>query len=299
MNLEEVKKRHPLHKVFYADWSMRRGVAILAEDEDFNTMDGKFLPYDDTLYPNILAFLKSCERPALLILEATFESFNLSQRQEIRDYCESNGHFIYTVPNRLTTKARVRAGFSAAKTSDTIHADLEDVQAIRHEVEYGVELRQWRLELPDEDYLKAYNGVSRRLMELRSHGTMKKRPRSPGYVLESDQSVYGKQLAAKLGPVANAPEFVQRAFGKDGKWNETAIVTLGVLAEFCKTRRMFDRVSGLHAAAYGSQARSNLMFWVYAGGGTRGKLNPVTRKRDDITLTEFRRAARQVWRALI
>lgn len=284
----------------YCDWSMRRGVTAV-----FESAPGEYQIYR-SIAGDSGSLLDSLKAPHLIILERTFESFNLAARKQFISRAGNEGHVILCVPTRTTTKARFRAGLGV-KASDTYLSDFEDARAIRFEALAGMALVPPALE-PDEEYLKVYEAVKNDLMALRSTGELTDRPRSEGFAFTSEKTVLAQDLIGKLPGIRAQELHVQQALGSsDGKsYNETIVAAVGVLARHCASRRMFDRVSGMHAHAYGSQARSDLMFWGWTGGGKRGKLIDLEdipaggnrTRRDGLTLTEYRNAVRWLYRQL-
>lgn len=272
----------------YFDWSMRRGVITIYDDD----------PEVYEIYPSLDVMLDHLEEPTRIIGEATFESFNLNNRLAFIDRCVRDGHQLLTVPTRETTKARFRAGFGVKAANQTWKTDLEDVQAIRYEVRNGMHLK--RPGAPDERIQERRLAVNGRLMELRSTGTLVAKARSEGYNFIPDQEIYAQNIINQLPAFSTLTDTQRKALGNsDGTgYSSLVVATVGVVAEFAESRDDFDRLAGLHAHAYGSQARSNLMFWQWAGGGPRRKLNKDTRKRDDLTLSEYRRELRWLFRQI-
>lgn len=284
----------------YCDWSMRRGVTAVFESATGEYMIFKSLGGDSD------SLLNALKTPHLIILERTFESFNLAARRAFTGRADRDGHTVLCVPTRMTTKARYRAGLGV-KASDTYLSDFEDAKAIRFEALAGMALVPPSLE-PDEEYLKVYNAVKNELRIFRSTGDLADRPRAEGFKLISEKTVLAQELISRLPGIHEQDLHIQQALGSsDGKsYNETIVAAVGVLARHCASRRMFDRVSGMHAHAYGSQVRSDLMFWGWTGGGKRGKLIDLEdipvggnrTRRDELTLSEYRNAVRWLYRQL-
>ena len=291
--------------VIYFEWSQRRGVLALKGEDGL----------DYELRESLEALLKSLKEPTLLIGEMTFDSFNLERRRATILLAHELGHMILCVPTRQTTKARYRAGFGE-KSPDTLQSDIEDAQAIRHEAQHRGALRAPSAACTDQEYLSAYRAVKKELMLLRSTGEYTARPRSEGFTFHSRKEALPKELELSLPDINALPEYARKALGSSERrangqhkgYNPTALAAVAVLAKHCSSRRMFDRVSGMHVQAYGSQVRSDLMFWVWAGGGKRGKIytrndpemtpeNYGTRK-DGLTLTGYRNAVRWLYREI-
>lgn len=285
--------------VVYFDWSLRRGVFALSGEHGL----------DYKIYLNLNELLSDLGKPHRIIGEMTFDSFNLDRRNEVITRAAAEGHELLCVPTRQTTKSRYRAGFSD-KEADTLESDSQDAQSIRWQVQHGGALRAPGV-APDAAYTSVYKAVARELMLLRSTGEFSfNRNNNPKFV--SDKESLPVLLEEHLPAVNDLPEEFRKALGSSemrrGRhkgYNATALAAVAVLAKHCPNRRMFDRVSGLHSHAYGSQARSDLMFWSWAGGNKRGKIhtkrdfemtpeNYGTRK-DGLTPAEYRRALRWLY----
>lgn len=290
---------------YYFDWAQRRGISVVKNDEDVvNT------------YPSLTIFIGSLKEPAKIIGEATFESFVPQQRELIITTCIKHGHILLTVPTRQTTKARFGAGFGEKKKSDYA-SDGEDAKAIRYEVKQGMHLKVPSLNNSPEE--KAWDelrqSANHRLMLLRST-VVSMEPKDTkhrdgtithGFVPTFAKDIYAIEKAALCPDFATIPEWLQIALGsksKSGKgavydhYNPVIMAAVAVAIEFSDSRKTFERLLQCHAHGYPSQLRSDIMFWGWAGGSTRAKLNKETRKRDDLTLTEYRRAIRWLYHQL-
>jgi hypothetical protein len=264
----------------YFDWSQRRGIAALFGDTD-----------QSKRYPSLRELLNDLTEPTCLIGEATFESFNLTERQYIIDRCKTDGHLLLTLPTRETTKWRYRLGFGEKPATQTFETDLQDAMCLRAEAKAGAHLKVPGP--PDHDFVCVRQEANYRLMQLRSIGTLIEKPRAKGsYNFVPDKDLYAADIIRQLPSFGSLTEVQQIALGKDGNYNPVIVAAVGVCAEFANTRREFDRLSGLYVHAYKSQIRADLMFWAWAGGGPRKKLNKETRKRDDLTLSQYRRELR-------
>ena len=102
----------------YFDWSIRRGVMTVRNDET------EYHPHK-----SLSALFDSLTEPTRIIGEATFESFNLELRYALIDRAACDGHVFLTVPNRLVGKWRKRLGFGDKKSGQA--GDIEDVMIIR------------------------------------------------------------------------------------------------------------------------------------------------------------------------
>lgn len=273
-------------ETIYADWSLRRGVMTIRDDSD-----------DYTIYPSLLIMAKSLEEPHRIILEATLESFNLEARRDFLDQCSKLGHKVLTVSTRETTRWRYRMGFGEKPSSQTYKTDLEDVKAIRAEAQ----ISHLKVPgIPDQSWIDRRKQANDELMRLRSQGEMRKRPRSEGYTFVPYKDIWSSNLIKQLPPFGSLTEIQKIALrDTDNKnYNKTIVAAAAVASKYARDTREFDRLAGLYVHAYPSQIRADLMFWGWAGGGKRQKLNPATRKRDDLSLSDYRRELRWLYHQL-
>lgn len=271
----------------YFDWSQRRGVMTLVNDSN-----------DYRIYPSLLAMADDLKEPHRIIGEATFDSFNLDARKEFIERCIREGHELLTVPTRETTRWRYRLGFGEKPSSQTYAIDLQDVQCIRAEAKSGAHLK--KPGTPDPELVCKREAANRELMRLRSTGEMKKRPRSEGFTFISHKEIFSRETTEALPPFGSLTRVQQTALGDSaGKnYNPTLVAAVGVAAKYADNTKEFDYLAGTYAHGKGSQIRSDVMFWGWTGGGKRQKLNKETRKRDDLTLSEYRRELRWLYHQL-
>lgn len=285
MNITEAKEHYSLADVVYIDWSLRRGITAVRNDE-----------IEQLIYPDLLSMLDDLGHPHIVVGEATFESFDLAARRRFIDECGRRGHILLTVPTRETTKWRFRAGFGKKPNNQTYVTDFEDVQTIRHEAATAHLKRPGVCEGVWRERVKQAN---HELMFLRSTGEKVKRPRSRGYKFVPAKDGWAEKLRESLPPFADQPPVRQHALrGSDGSYNLRIVAAVGMAAKHARSTREFDRMAGLYSHGYGTQIRSDLMFWAWAGGQNRAKLNPETRKRDDISLSDYRRELRWLYHQL-
>lgn len=264
----------------YCDWSIRNGVATVRNDED----EVKF-------YPDLAAVIET--RPERIILETTFQSFDLSARAATIAACERLGIELLTTPNRLTSRFRKAAGLGEK-------SDPTDARAIRIAAQSGVHLKRPRIAEPGEDASRiTANGA---LMYLRSHGDITKKPRSEGYNFHSRKDDWARELVEYLPPYSSLTDTQKIALGNGKEYSLVTVAAVGMAAYHARNTREFDRLSGLYAHAYPSQIRADLHHHAWAGGNTRAHLNGAKedgiRKRDDITLSQFRREMRWLYHQL-
>lgn len=262
----------------YCDWSIRRGVAVVWNDED-----------DVKYYPDLGAVLEAGAR--CIILESTFDSFDRDNGDRDIAAARLLGVSILTISSRVTSRFRKAGGFGEKD-------DAADAKAIRYAAQSGMHLKVPG-KASDELIAKRIE-ANTALMYLRSHGEHRPRPKASGYTFTSLKESMSAEWAALLPDFKGLPEVTRTALSASGGkgYNLTIVAAVGVAAYFAENGSEFDYLSGLYQHGYPTQIRADLMHWAWAGGGTRAKLNGVPedgiRKRDDLTLSDFRREIRRL-----
>lgn len=266
----------------YFDWSMRRKIPTLLDDSN-QVVD----------YLDLFDLLDHLKEPHRIIGEATFESFRLDKRRDFIDRCDAEGHILLTVPNRETARWRERAGFSAAKTPGRA-GDLIDLQAIRMAAQH-THLKKPRILPEDDPFITKRIIANRKLQKMRANTRPVIGPRG-GVSWTDEKEDYALEKIASLPPFCQLGPVKRAALGQDQNYSRVITAAVGVAAEVAEDVKEFDRLAGLYAHGYPSQIRSDLMFHGWAGP-TRGKLN-AQKKRDDLTLSEYRNSLRWLYREL-
>lgn len=283
--------------VIYFDWSIRRGVVWSSPGDD-GMLDG----YE--ISARMRDLLNRVTEPTTFICEATFGSFYLPERQEFIRRCAEEGHTILTVPTRVMTRLRYKYGFVKLNSDgkpkakqQSVATDFEDILCMKWYGDDGGHYK--RPNVPDPEQIKLQGLVNGELMRLRSTGHMEKKPRSEGFNFFPEKDRFARELVSRLPAFSSLTPVQQIALG-DGKGNYSLVLvaTTGVIAKYARNRRDFDFLSGLYVHAYGSQARADYMHWGWAGGNKRQNLNKETRKRDDLTLSDYRRELRWLYHHL-
>lgn len=273
--------------VVYCDWSIRRGIAAVWNDED-----------EAVFYSDLPAVINA--GPDMIILETTFESFDLAKRAAVMAHAKRQGVELLTIPNRLTSRFRKAGGFGEKD-------DAVDAKAIRFAAQSGVHLKKPRFIEPGEDERRRKAATA--IMYYRSHGELTAKVISRGknkgrvtYEFQSLKDDWARKLADELPEYSTLTEVQKVALGNGREYNLTAVAAVGFAAYHARNTREFDRLSGLYAHAYPGQIRADLMHYVWSGGNTRTHLNGTKedgiRKRDDITLSQFRREIRWLYHQL-
>lgn len=266
-------------RTVYFDWSIRNGVYTLVDDA----------PLPAKVYQSLAHVLDLLSEGDRLIGEATFESFNLPERARLIELAKARGITFLTTPNRLTGRFRRRLGLGDK-------ADEVDVQVIREIARDPSRLKPPAL--PDPAWIERRKRANRQLMSLRRSGTLTPKPRTPGrFNFTSDKDIQAQQWAAKLPPYLDQTPVRQRALGDGKDWSRVIVAAVGVASTEARTTREFDALAGLYAHAYPSQIRADLHHYAWAGGNQRARLNDQG-KRDDLTLTDYRRELRWLYHHL-
>lgn len=278
-----------MSKTLYFDWSMRTGVYTLIDWSQ-----------DVIVYPTLETAIKFLDPGDTLIGEATFESFNLTQRYSMIELARSRGITFLTTPTRLTGKTRRRLGYEGK--SDEI-----DVFVVREVAQDPANLKVPAK--PDPESMARRMSANDKLMDLRRSGVLTEKKRTPGrFTFTSDKDRFADQLIAQLPPFETLDEVKRKALGNGKGYSLIVVAAVGVAAAEARTTREFDHLTGLYAHAYPSQIRADLHHWAWAGGNTRAKLvqttgpdgkRMITSKRvDGLTWTDFRRECRWLYHML-
>lgn len=294
--LESLRKRFPNwpgwrdgFTVVFFDWSIRRGVQYVVDDD----MAG-------TIRPSLDAMLDDFKgRHCIFIGEATFSSFVLEQRAEFVRRMKDD-HLFFTTATRLTGKRRRRHGMDTDEAgniikSDSLAGDLSAALTFRLMAQAGVHLAAPALLNAQQQKRKDANDELRMLRCTVDH--MNKRPRSEGYTSVSKKEVFARYMTTKLPPFSSLDDSKQKALGDGKGYNLIAVAAAAVAAKHSDNVKEYDYLTGLYDHAYPSQIRADLMHYVWAGGNQRAKLidkGPGGRK-DGLTLTEFRRSIRWLY----
>lgn len=281
----------------YFDWSIRNGVFTLADNEE-----------DVVVFPNLEAVLDCLTVGDTLVGEATFESFNLEQREKMMDLAASRGVAFLTTPSRLTSRARRRHGFGD-KSDET---DVRAIRALAAQTDYRGERHHLKPPaLPDPEWIERRELANRHLMTLRSSGTLTPAPRTPNrFNFHSAKDAQANRWADRLPNYEDLTQVQRLALGNGKDYSLIVVAAVGVAALYARTVDEFDRLAGLHAHAYPSQIRADLHHWAWAGGGTRAKLeitldgygkriiSSPTQRLDGLTWSQYRRSLRWLYRTM-
>lgn len=265
----------------YFDWSQRRGVVAIVVEPGKTSVP--------KTWPSLALMLDSLKGvPTMLVGEATFESYLLDRRIEFANRCQREGHELYTVPPRLTPRHRRAMGLKKS--------DENDARAIKVLGRNQTHLS--RYQAPDPKKAERREIANRQLQLLRATG---------------GKDEWAKELTTHLPSLKDQPASRVKALSDGKNYNLVKVAAVAIATQHSDNQRDFDFFSGLYAHAYPSQIRADLMHWGWAGGSTRGKLVkeldpsgettkdvPVvpSRRVDGLTLTEYRREIRWLYRQL-
>jgi hypothetical protein len=241
------------------DWSVGRGV-VAVNPQGFKigcrTLD---------------ELLRYVPRGAMVVGEATFDSYDLRQRERDIELAKARGIVLLTVPARGNPQRRAAAGLPP-KDHQSKQTDLEDALAIQHAAVNGAHLKVPAAVDPAWAVLR--EGARERFIRLRCSG---------------GKDAYALDLMRRLPPYTLQPDERRIALGEDGQYNQVIVAAVGVAAEFVSSRAEFERLTGICAHGYPSQFRSDLMYW---GWGRRPK------RQARISLSVYRRELRWLFRQL-
>lgn len=267
----------PAAPTVYADWGLRTGVTALFPGEE--EVRQYKLGTDE--------FLDDLDGPTRIVMESTVHSFVPEDRAAFLSRCEKERHELLFLPPRLTGRWIRELGMDKS--------DFSDPFVFREMVKRGVHLKHPR-ERDDEWESRRYQ-ANRELMLLRNSGK---------------KDAFAKSLVEKLPPYKDLDAEKKAALGDGKKYSLVAVAAAGIATKHANNRREFERLCGLYAHGYPSQIRADLHHWLYSGGARRARLNgePTSvdsktgakkyglRKRDDITLSQWRRSLRWLYAQL-
>lgn len=267
----------PASSFIYADWGLRTGVTALFPGDDEVKL---FKEGTD-------AFLDALDGPSEIVMESTVHSFVPEDRAAFMARCAEEGHTLLFLPPRLTGRWTRELGMDKS--------DFSDPFVFKKMVEAGIALK--RPKPRDEEWAVRRIAANRELMLLRNSGK---------------KDAFAKDVIKRLPPYSTLDPVKRTALGNGKKYSEVAIAAAAVAAKHVNNRHEFERLCGLYAHGYPSQIRADLHHWLYAGGAKRARLNgeptsvdPKTgakkfgiRKRDDLTLSEWRRSLRWLYAQL-
>ena len=267
---------NPSLDVWYLDWSLRNGVTAVRNDSEGVEHFKK----------GTNEFLDALASPSKIIMESTVHSFVPEWREAFIKRCEDEGHTLLFVPPRETGRWSRELGIDKS--------DFNDPLVIRAIVKAGAHLK--RPSTPEPEYVAKRAAANRKLMLLRASG-------------EKDE--YAKALIEGLPDYASLSNEKKLALGNGKRYSFIVVAAAGVATEVATSRKEFERLCGLYAHGYPSQIRADLYHWQWSGGAKRARLNgePISedkdgkktyglRKRDDLTLSEFRRSLRWLYAAI-
>lgn len=259
--------------VWYLDWSLRNGVTAVRNDSQ------------DVIHfkKGTDEFLDSLSCPAKIIMESTVHSYVPEWRSAYIARCAEDGHDLRFLPPRETGRWSRELGIDKS--------DFNDPFVLREIVAAGAHLK--RPTVPDDAYVAKREAANRKLMLLRAAG---------------DKDDYADALIATLPEYGSLSNEKKLSLGNGKKYSKIVVAAAGVAAEAASSRKEFERLCGLYAHGYPSQIRADLYHWQWSGGARRGRLNgePTNvdkdgkksyglRKRDDLTLSGFRKSLRWLY----
>lgn len=279
------------------DWGRRDGVEVHDPSSEL-----------DRTYPTLKALLSALPEASVLIIESTFGSFDLGEREMFENACSAAGHELYVTPPRMTERTRRKLHLKKS--------NLIDAEVIFH---LGSTSAARRLVPRDASRVERRQRANHVLMELRRtfadyntrlfYGVGK-----PDYRKAKD--VFGRHLREKLPPFRylQGPALYVAGKSEGGKppkdYNLVILAAVGAAALFSRNRREWECIAGLSANGYPSQIRADLYHWGWHGGnGKANRLREIGRfekedgstqpiyggRKDGKTLSQWRRSLRHLY----
>lgn len=255
---------------YYLDWSLRNGVTGVKDDDD--TVQHWPKGTDE--------FLNSLTGPTRIVMESTVHSFVREWRDEFIARCDREGHDLrFTTPRETGRWSR---------QLNIEKSDFNDPFVIREIARRGGHLK--KPSVVSDDFETRRAEANHELMLLRATG-------------KKDE--FAAEVIDKLPPYSSLDDTMQRALGDGKKYSKVIFAAVAMAAKHARNRNEFDRICGLYAHGYGQQVRADLYHYGWSGGAKRGRLNGKPtgfdkkgrpqygiRKRDDLTLSDYRRSLR-------
>lgn len=262
---------------YYLDWSLRNGVTGIFNDGDANAVEHWPGGTDE--------FLDSLDTPHNIVMESTVHSFVKEWREEFIERCEREGHTLRFTPPRETGR------WARELMYDMPLSDFEAPLVIREIAKRG---HTKAPSITDDAYIQKAEDANHELMLLRAQGK---------------KEAFADECIALLPEYKTLDDTLRLALGDGKKYSKVVVAAAGMAAKHADSRKEFERLCGLYAHGYPSQIRADLYHWGWSGGAKRARLNgtptaidPKTnakkfgiRKRDDLTLSEFRRGMRWLY----
>lgn len=254
------------------DWAAGKLTALFGDD------DSSKIKY----YPSIEELITSLNVPHKIVCEATFESFDISERQRMIDLATAHGHDWWVTPNRQTGRHRQKMGFGDNKTDEIDVQVLRDMSLTRPTM-----LKRPNVRLQDDPFVVGAKAANDELMLLRRTITMKKNKSKLGFKKVSAKDTYAAKLVKTLPKFEKLTEIQKLALGGSGKYSLCLVAAAAKVTKFANSREEFEHYAGLFAHGYPSQIRSDFMHWRYRFANKHG-----------VKLSDFRRECRWLYHQL-
>lgn len=270
---------------FVADWSQQRGVIAIRWNEiyDPESEDG-YLRFN-----TLRQFFEWVPEGSTIILERTFESYDLEERQLVLKIARERNLDLKCTPTRATWRTRKRLWPEVqsdhwTKISTEGCMDRYDVLAIREIAKTAHLIAGEANHRPPADELKRQDVARYEIMKARN--TANKRQvggKGAGKVTETMKDAKAKEVAASL---PNVPDWAKPYLRTKTGWRLSVIAAIAIAKENTLSKKEFERLIGMYHHAYPNQFRSDLMFHAW---------HKYIRKEPGTTLSEFRKAVRWLY----
>lgn len=256
-------------KTVYFDWGGGKLTTLLDDSDNI------------VYFPTCDALLDSLREPHRIISEATFESFNVQNRERVIQRATDAGHLWFTTPNRLT--ARTRRAMGHEDKTDEI-----DVTVIRHlALTNPACLKRPNVRDATDLLVTALREANRELMVLRRSNRMVENRSRLGFKMVSAKDDYAREVASHLPLYAAQPEKRRLALGNGKEYAPVIVAAAAMAVKRSSNRREFEHFAGLFAHGYPSQIRSDFHHWRFRFAARHG-----------VTVSEFRRECRWLYHQL-
>ncbi len=267
-NAMKAKLGYPNLEAYFIDWKSGK----------LNIVKGS--SQKQSIMSNLPQFLeKHGKSPIIIIMESSFESYLLEDKDAFILRCRAEGHIFKLTSSRSTAWKRKANGFEKDEKSDKLDAFM-----IRQVAIDGGHLKTPLLSSEcDNTHINDVRKVGCRiLMLLRASEDLQLKKRGRGYSKNppSQKDQWAIELIRRLPEYTSIDTTLQLALGDGETYNDIVLPAVAMASLCSKNQKEFDKICGLYSHGYPSQIRSDLHFHCWR------------RVQGKVTWTQFRKSLR-------
>lgn len=190
--------------------------------------------------------LAAVDRPAKLVAESTFESWDPGRRERLVATARRAGHEVYVFRPIHTARARNRTSVEKS--------DANDARTI-YTIATASRLHLYPIPAPDPAKTKERSEIAREYTRLRLSGA---------------KGALGDLAERLLGPYQKLPAELARALGNGKRYSPTLLAVIGFASARATSRARFEWLLGLHGSAYPTLLRSEVHHHSFRHARKRG-----------------------------